>query len=78
MKKLWMRVGMLLSLDDIECDEILGDEFDAGRMAQIIRSAFTDGRAKLDGNTYVPADAIYDFNNLYGTDYSDAEPECEL
>lgn len=78
MKNLWMRFGVNMKLTDEECEDILGDDFDAGRMAQILREVVAEGRFELEGESYVPEIAIFQFNECYGTEYRSAEPECYL
>ena len=78
MKKLWARLGVTLSLTDEECEEILGDEFDAGRMAQILRTAVDECRFELDGEAYVPGESIAHFNDQYDTDFMEVDADCEV
>lgn len=75
--KLWMRVGASIDITAEEADAILGDTCCEG-MADIIRTAFKDGRFYLDGSTYVPEEAVEDFNHTYDTNYVIFEPECDL
>ena len=78
MKKLWVRLGATLDLTDEECEAILGDEFDAGRMAQIMKSVVKEGRFELDGETYVPGQSVALFNDQYDTDFMEVDADCEV
>lgn len=78
-KELWARVGISLLLTDEEAATILDHEANAKDICDAIRSALIDNRYRIEGNTYIPATCITDFNRKYGTEYDDdGEPECEF
>ena len=73
-KELWARVGITFQLTDDEAQKLLCDyENDMQSRANIIKNAVSDGRFELDGECYSPAEAIGDFNDKYGTDYSEED-----
>jgi hypothetical protein len=74
LKKLWLRVGMTLSLTDDEVRQV----FESDDMDKAVLSAIRSGRAVPDGNTYVPYECVEGFNRSYGTDYEVGEYETEL
>lgn len=76
MKELWARLGVTMSLTDAECEDILGDECDAGRVAQILHAVVTEGRFRLDGDSYIPSQSVALFNDEYDTDYMECEVDC--
>lgn len=76
MKRLWMRVGMYLDLSDNDAESILG--CDDGKMGDIVRNAFREGRYVLCGDTYIPEVCVEDFNKAYGTNYESCVLSCEL
>lgn len=67
MRRLWMRLGVSLELTEAEETAIFcGDGNDAEvALLEIVNS----GRAKLDGDSYIPSVCIEEFNEAYGTDY---------
>lgn len=80
MKNLWIRLGASLHLTDEECEAILGEveEFDAGRMAQILKTVVSENRFELDGESYVPYSSVACFNDQYDTDYMEVDADCEV
>lgn len=67
MRKLWIRLGVSLEITEAEESAIFcGD--DADIEAALVR-IIADGRARLDGDSYIPSVCIEDFNEAYGTDY---------
>lgn len=71
-----MRLGASLELTEAEESAIFcGDEADfEAALAGII----ADGRAHLDGDTYIPSVCIEDFNRTYGTDYCTEELGADI
>ena len=67
MRELWIRLGVSLEITEAEESAIFcGDNADIeAALAKII----ADGRARLDGDSYIPSVCIEDFNEAYGTDY---------
>lgn len=45
---------------------------------QVIRKAIREGRSRLDGNSYIPAAVIEDYNRKFGTAYQETDIEFEL
>ena len=78
-RKLWGRAGVTLLVTDEEAAVILNHEARPDRIAMIIRRIVEEGRFLWDGNSYIPACSITDFNKEYGTDYDDdGEPEWDF
>lgn len=77
-KNLWFRAGVTLHLTDEEADKILGPDLDSGSLADVVRQIISEGRFKWDGNSYIPEEAVFDFNEKYGADYDDLEPEWDF
>lgn len=67
MRNLWMRAGVSLQITEEE-EQILFSA-DYGKGAETFKKIISEGRFKLDGETYVPEDAVKDFNEIYGTNY---------
>lgn len=76
MRKLWMRLGVSLEITEAEESAIFcGDYADTeAALAKII----ADGRARPDGDSYIPAVCIEDFNEAYGTDYCTEDLGVEM
>ena len=69
-KKLWLRVGMSVDFTDEEIESIFSG-CDNG--IDLVQNAIKEGRYFLDGETYIPALAVEDFNDEYGTDYEQTD-----
>lgn len=74
MKNLWMWVGITFEITEEEEKILFSNDRVAG--AEIIKKVFTAGRCNLDGNTYIPYNAVVNFNEEYDTDH-DAEGDYE-
>ena len=74
-KKIWMRMGVTIDCADEEADTLLSGKDGAEK---IIRNIVADGRFKLDGETYIPAPCVEDFNRAYGSKYPEDDIEFEL
>lgn len=72
MRNLWVRAGMTLAITEEEEEILLSGEQQAGE--EILRKVFSEGRARLDGETYCPDSAVMAYNEEYGTSY-EGEPE---
>lgn len=74
MKELWMRVGVTFKLTDEEAERIFCGGSDD--MYDVIKTAMAEGRFAVEGETYVPECAVYNFNENYGTNYAHGDYEC--
>lgn len=75
-KKLWVRAGVTLHITDEEADKILDHDANSTSLSDVVRQIIAEGRFEWDGDSYIPATCISDFNKEYGTDYDDEdEPE---
>lgn len=76
MKKLWARLGVTLSLTDEEVRKLIGDnQATMSDREKIIIKVVNDGRFSLDGETYVPQEAVADFNEEYNASYEENDYE---
>lgn len=76
MRKIWMRLGLSIEMFEGEEEKIFGEDKEAA--AEAIRKIVCDGRFLLDGDSYIPETAVEDFNDLYGTKYTEAEIDFEF
>lgn len=67
MRNLWMRAGVSLQITEKEETILFSADYDKG--AETFKKIVSEGRFKLDGETYVPEDAVRDFNETNGTNY---------
>ena len=65
MKELWIRLGAVIQITDPEEQAIFGD--DGSKMEDALRTIIAEGRFCPDGETYVPSEAVREFNRNYGT-----------
>lgn len=70
-RELWCRIGAVLALTPEEEAVIFGSDPDA--IAQTVKNVFAEGRFRLEGNSYVPAPCVEDFNEEYGTEYPEKD-----
>lgn len=60
-EEIWVRLGMWVETDKATMKKILkGDH-------QALRNAVEHGNIRLDGDTYIPAECVEDYNETYGT-----------
>lgn len=75
-RKLWMRLGVTLSITDGEADAIMGDNKDASvdTLLGVIRA----GRFEPNGESYIPGESIESYNRVHGTEYDDTDVDFNL
>lgn len=67
MKDLWLRAGVTLQITEEEEEILFSDDFTKG--AETFKKIISEGRFRVDGESYVPEDAVQDFNEKYNTAY---------
>ena len=76
MKDLWMRLGAKLSLTDDELDKLIGEDVvPMKERERIIVKVVAEGRFSLEGETYVPGEAVEDLNDEYDTSFEENDYE---
>ena len=65
MKELWIRLGVIIKITEAEEQAIFGD--DEEKMRDALRLIIAEGRFCPDEETYVPSEAVQEFNRTYGT-----------
>ena len=63
MKELWIRLGIVIQITDAEERAIFGE--DEEKMRDALRTIIAEGRFCPDGETYVPSEAVQEFNRTY-------------
>lgn len=72
-RNLWMRVGITFNITEEEERAIFNS---ASGMEDVIRKLIKEKRCKLDGDTYIPAQVVEDYNFKYETEYAVIETDC--
>lgn len=75
-RKLWLRLGATIEITKAEEKMIFCN--DDLRMADTLRTVIAEGRFCLDGETYIPSEAVQAYNKTYGTDYEAENQFCDL
>ena len=76
MKELWIRIGAVIKLTDAEEQDIFSD--DEVKMRDALRRVIAEGRFCPDGETYVPGEAVREFNRTYSTAHEEENWCCDL
>lgn len=63
----WARIGVLLSVSPEEMEMLMRGNYDEA--PKTLLKVFTEGRAQINGDSYIPAVAVDDYNNQYETSY---------
>lgn len=75
LNQVWMRMGITLSLTADEMEKIVcGNEKES--QAALVR-IFSDGRAAIDGDSYIPGPVMEEYNRKYGTRYDKYDVDLE-
>lgn len=71
-RKLWMRMGVTLYVNETEEACLLMPETTTNDVGEsIFRSIISEGRYEVNGESYIPATCISSFNEEYDTKYDD-------
>ena len=76
MKELWIRLGAVIQITAAEERDIFSDEEE--KMRDALRTIVAESRFCPDGETYVPSEAVQEFNHTYGTAYEEENWCCDL
>jgi hypothetical protein len=71
----WTRIGVLLSVSPEEMETLIHGNYDDAQ--QTLLKIFTEGRAEINGDSYIPFVAVDDYNNQYGTNYETDDVDME-
>lgn len=71
----WARIGVLLSVSPEEMEMLMRGNYD--EVQKTLLKVFTEGRTEINGDSYVPAVAVDDYNNQYGTSYENDDVDME-
>lgn len=74
--KLWARMGMTFSVTPQEAERIICGS--PAEQAQILSRIFSEGRAALDGDCYIPRSVLEEYNHAHGTQYLRNDIELEI
>lgn len=66
-RRIWMRLGVTLEGTKEEIETLLSDDYDLSKNA--LKKILTEGRYKVDGDSYIPETCVEEYNNDYGTDH---------
>lgn len=75
-RRLWMRLGVSLRITEAEEAVIFGD--DGAKAGELLRRIVAEGRFEPDGDTYIPAPTVEEYNQEYGTDYEVGDTDFNL
>lgn len=79
LKKIWGRAGVTFLVTDEEAAAILDHEANSASIAEIMSKVVSEGRFAWDGNSYIPAECITEYNKENGTAFDDdGEPEWDF
>lgn len=76
MKKIWIRLGGVIEITDAEEQQIFSDS--GSKMEDTLRLVIAEGRFSPDGETYIPSEAVQEFNRNYGTMHDEENWCCDL
>jgi len=65
--EVWGRFGMTLQATEEELDALLLDPY--GKGVDTIARIFAEGRAKIDGECYIPGECVEEVNRKHGVFY---------
>ena len=75
-RRLWMRLGVSLRITEAEEAVIFGK--DGAKDEELLRCIIAEGRFEPDGDTYIPAVTVEEYNQKYGTDYEVGDTDFNL
>lgn len=74
--KLWARMGMTFSVTPQEAEKIIHSS--PAEQSRILARIFSEGRACLEGDCYIPRSALQQYNHAYGTQYLANDIDLEI
>lgn len=77
MGKLWMRIGVSVQVTAEEADCLLNADSTAEQRKNTMQAILAEGRAMLEGDSYIPSAVVDEFNELSGTTYDSGDVGIE-
>lgn len=74
--KLWARMGMTFSITPQEAEKIIHSSPE--EHSQILARLFSEGRARLEGECYIPQSALQQYCLNHGTQYLADDIDLEI
>lgn len=75
-RKLWLRLGVTIEITGTEEKAIFCN--DNLQIEDILRTVIAEGRFCLDGESYIPSEAVQAYNKTHGTAYEAENRFCNL
>ena len=75
-RRLWMRLGVSLRITEAEEAVIFGD--DGAKAEELLRCVIAEDRFEPDGDTYIPAVTVEEYNQKSGPDSEDGDTDFNL
>jgi hypothetical protein len=73
---IWIRLGCTLNLTDEEIEKALSGNPE--QLEEVITAAISNGRFRLDGESYIPENCVEAFNEQHGTSYPVTDYETDI
>ena len=70
---LWGRFGITMDVSKDEAEKLINDTDGAGK--EVLLKVLNEGRARFDGESYIPDSVILFFNRESGSDFEDMDIE---
>ena len=74
-RKLWVRIGAYIDVTDEDMQVISQDENNG---AERLRVLIESSDIICEGNTYVPAESVANYNEEYGTDFAESDYDFDF
>ena len=75
-RNLWIRLGIMLEVSEEEGQILLGEN--KQKAEELLKQLIILKHFHAEGESYIPADCIGEYNQKYGTDFEAADRELEL
>lgn len=76
LRTIWARLGISLRVTQQEADTLMNGNPQS--KTTVLSRIFSDGRAVIDGDSYIPSNVIAEFNLKHGTNYSRMEVDLDM
>ena len=77
---IWMRLGCFVELTHEECKSVLSYDGngDNDEVDKVMKRAISEGRLRIEGDSYIPEPEVTLYNHRFGTNYEEDDVFFEL